>query len=179
DLISAFVHCHSNYFVIRTVQADQIIVDQSGVAKLGGLYRGTKKDDRKKDDEDVSANPYAAPEILLGSPKFTMESDIWALGCLLAQLLLSKPLFVGKDRVSLLTAQYKIVGTPSKKNFLEAAKFPYYFKPAKMYKRGVDRALGHMLKNQGETHTKAINLIASMLHLDPSQRCTAAEALGH
>jgi serine/threonine protein kinase len=199
DLISAYVHCHSNYFVIRTVQADQIIVDQSGVAKLGGLYRGTvipvnerhkspnlveaarskKKDDRKKDDEDVSANPYAAPEILLGSPKFTMESDIWALGCLLAQLLLSKPLFVGKDRVSLLTAQYKIVGTPSKKNFLEAAKFPYYFKPAKMYKRGVDRALGHMLKNQGETHTKAINLIASMLHLDPSQRCTAAEALGH
>jgi serine/threonine protein kinase len=198
DLLSALVHCHSNHVILRSIQADQIIVDHSGVAKVGGLYRATviSREDRKEpinpllkaararrdksDDDDAASNPYAAPENLLGSPKQSKETDIWALGCLLANVLLNKQLFAGKDRESLLLSIYKVVGAPTKDNYPIAAKFPLYSKPPKKYKRGVEKALKHSLQEEDrEKHSGAIDLLSKMLHLDPNERITSVEALRH
>ena len=39
---------------------------------------------------------YRAPEILLGESKYTFSVDIWAIGCVFAELYLRRPLFYGK-----------------------------------------------------------------------------------
>ena len=198
DLLSALVHCHTNNVLLRTLQSDAIAVDHSGVAKLAGMYRATvlspdekgpnilelararKKDKSSDNDEDFASNPYVAPEMLLGSPKHTKETDVWAMGCLLANLLLNKPLFQGKDRHSLLMGMYKVVGVPSPENFKQAAKFPHYKKPQKKYKPGIAKALQTMLKeDDSKKHAGAIDLLSRMLHLDPDKRITAVDALGH
>lgn len=199
DLLSGLVHCHANSVVLRSLQADQVVVDHAGVAKLGGLYRatvftpadlekaenhlksarsGSRKE--KNEEEDYASNPFIAPEHLLGSMKHNKQTDIWSMGCLLANLLLGKPLFVGKDRESLLLSVYKVVGTPSKDNYPEAAKLPHFTKPPKKYKRGVEKAICHMMTEiESREREGAIDLLGRMLHLDPMKRISAVDTLKH
>jgi serine/threonine protein kinase len=39
---------------------------------------------------------YRAPEIILGTP-YDEKIDMWSVGCVLAELYLGKPLFVGEN----------------------------------------------------------------------------------
>lgn len=196
DLLSALVHCHTNHVILRSTQTDQILIDHSGVAKVAGFYRATvlpfsernkwvdplrsTKSRKDKNDDGDDVNPYSAPELLLGSLKHTKETDIWAMGSMMAHLLLGKPLFTGKGRSALLLAMFKIIGTPSKDNYPEASKLPFATKAPKKYKRGVEKAFQRMLEEEDfAKHEKAIDLMVRMLHLDPRQRITAVGALQH
>ena len=47
--------------------------------------------------EYVATRWYRAPEIILSWKEYTEKIDIWSVGCILAELLLRKPLFQGQD----------------------------------------------------------------------------------
>jgi serine/threonine protein kinase len=44
----------------------------------------------------VFARWYRAPELLLGSARYSYPVDVWAVGCILGELLAHKPMFPGK-----------------------------------------------------------------------------------
>jgi len=48
--------------------------------------------------QHVTTRWYRAPEILQGGRSYGYPIDIWALGCVFAELLIGKPLFPGIDR---------------------------------------------------------------------------------
>ena len=113
DILSAISFCHSNHIILRSLLPDQIHIDHSGTAKLSGLSkvmvlhvndRGKEFDplkyvrSKKSKDQSEDVEPFAAPELVLGGTRYTKESDMWAFGSLLANLLLGKQLFPGRDR---------------------------------------------------------------------------------
>ena len=207
DIISAVSFCHTNHIILRSLLPEQIYLDNCGTAKFSGLSKvmvlhgndRTKefnplkyvRSKKSKDHNTEDVEPFAAPELLLGGTRHTKETDMWALGALVANLLLGKQLFPGKDRISKMTQVFKIAGVPEKGNFEEAKKFPYYSLhmyvlgdegKKKKYSRGIEKALRHMLKlskEMEEDYSGLISLLDGLLHLDPKKRLTAEQALDH
>lgn len=42
---------------------------------------------------------YRAPEVLLGSQRYSMPVDIWSVGCIFAEMAMKKPLFHGDSEI--------------------------------------------------------------------------------
>uniref|UniRef100_A0A672PM53 mitogen-activated protein kinase n=1 Tax=Sinocyclocheilus grahami TaxID=75366 RepID=A0A672PM53_SINGR len=93
---------------------------------------------------------YRAPEVILSWMHYTQTVDIWSVGCIMAEMLLGKPLFKGNDHLDQLMEIMKITGTPTKE---------------------------FTAKLQSEDVCFTIHVLDSMLLLDPESRITAAEGL--
>jgi serine/threonine protein kinase len=53
---------------------------------------------------------YRAPEILLGSTKYTKGVDIWSIGCILGEMLGGKPIFPGTSTMNQLDRIIEVGG---------------------------------------------------------------------
>ena len=58
---------------------------------------------------------YRAPELLLGSSNYSYPVDVWAVGCILGELLAHKPMFPGKTDAETLERHAKTLGAPNEK----------------------------------------------------------------
>lgn len=63
--------------------------------------------------EEVATRWYRAPEVLLGSKSYDKPADIWSLGCILAEMLLNKPIFPGNSTLNQLERILSFTGKPS------------------------------------------------------------------
>jgi serine/threonine protein kinase len=61
----------------------------------------------------VVSRYYRAPELIFASNKYNEAIDIWAVGCILFELLTRTPLFPGDTEGLQILEQACIIGTPS------------------------------------------------------------------
>ena len=60
---------------------------------------------------------YRAPEVLLGSPRYSTPVDVWSIGCIMAEMCTKRPLFHGDSEIDQLFRIFRCVFV-SKKNYL-------------------------------------------------------------
>ena len=56
---------------------------------------------------------YRAPEILLGSAEYSTPIDVWSIGCIFAEMITKKPLFIGDSDLDQLYRIFRVLGTPN------------------------------------------------------------------
>ena len=66
--------------------------------------------------EYVATRWYRAPEILLGSTKYTKAVDMWSIGCILGELVIGKALFPGTSTLNQIERVLELCGKPSTKD---------------------------------------------------------------
>lgn len=117
-------------------------------------------------------NRYRAPEVLLHSTRYSSAIDLWAVGCIAAELYTFRPLFPGSSEVDQLFKVCSIMGTPDKTEWPEgyrlaaAIQFRFPECPKIPLSSVITRA-----SQQG------LHLVSELLYYDPDKRPSAQQSL--
>jgi mitogen-activated protein kinase 15 len=125
----------------------------------------------------VATRWYRAPEILLGSTRYTYAVDMWSAGCILAELLAGRPAFPGSSTLNQLDRILALTGRPSEAE-LASCGSPY----ASMLLDSLPPALAPPLplaQRYPGAPPEALDLLARVLRFSPADRLTAEQALRH
>lgn len=172
EILKGLRYIHSLNYMHRDVKPANILIGGNGEVKLGdfGLCRSTQ--DQPVSNE-VATRWYRAPELLLGSRMYSTGVDIWAAGCIFAELLNHAPLFPGDNDIDQFLKIIGVLGTPSPETCPEIAQLPDYHKitfpqyPPTPLKRNVCGS------------PAALDLLGLMLEYDWDRRPSAASLLHH
>ena len=63
--------------------------------------------------KDVVTLHYRAPELLLKMNEYATPVDIWSVGCIFAELILKRPLFLAQNETLQLQEIFRIMGNPN------------------------------------------------------------------
>lgn len=125
---------------------------------------------RQSRSHEVGTLWYRAPELLLGSKFYAGEIDIWATGCVFAELIQGYTLFPGRDERDQLELTFSLRGT-TMEAWPNSRSMPVAIKEFEDYH---EMDFGSALNRVG---LSGLDLLSKFLTLKPSLRITAAEAL--
>ena len=114
QLARALLFLHQNNILHRDVKPENILINpETHELKLAD-FGCAKKIVGSGNVTYICSRFYRAPELILDRELYGSAIDIWAYGCILAELAYGQILFVGKDNVSQLVAIIRALGSITK-----------------------------------------------------------------
>ncbi|KAH0793975.1 CMGC family protein kinase [Histomonas meleagridis] len=175
QLLSAIAFMHSKNMFHRDVKPENCMVNRDTfLLKLVdfGSTRGVTSSTSPY-TEYVSTRWYRAPECILTSGSYGPEVDEWAVGCMLYELLTTRPLFPGKHEIDQIARIHNLLGTPARDVLAQFRKNPNTQIPLSFQHKAPQDLHTLLPKCSQET----IELLSRLLTYNPSERITAADAL--
>ncbi|CBY08564.1 unnamed protein product [Oikopleura dioica] len=195
QILDGIHYLHENWVLHRDLKPANILVmgegEERGRVKIAdmGFARLFNSPLKPLADLDpvVVTFWYRAPELLLGARHYTKAIDIWAIGCIFAELLTSEPIFHCRQEDIKTSNPYhhdqlekifQVMGLPS--DWDDIRKMPEHMTFQKDFKR-VDFSgkslAGYMDKHRLRQDSCAFKLLKSLLIMDPKQRMGSAAAM--
>lgn len=104
QLVKALKFMHSADLLHRDIKPSNLLLNSDCHVKLCdfGLCRNIAETEGPQPHltDYVATRWYRAPEILLGSPRYTKGVDMWAVGCILGEMLSGRPTFPGTSTMN-------------------------------------------------------------------------------
>lgn len=192
QILSGLQYLHENWVIHRDLKPANVMVSSDGVVKIGDLGLARKFNHPLQSlysmDKVVVTIWYRAPELLLCARHYTPAVDLWAVGCILGELLSLRPMFKGEEakmdnrkqvpfQENQLHKIIEIMGKPNQQDWPTLSEYPEYPKFAKM--RRYPPNLKSWYQSIGASSKSCMSLLSQLLRYDPSQRTIAAKAMSH
>lgn len=174
QLLKGIMFCHDNYVLHRDLKPQNLLINNKGELKIGdfGLARAFGIPFNSFSNEVVTLW-YRAPDVLLGSRSYTTSIDIWSAGCIFAEMCTGKPLFPGSTNDDQLNKIFRLMGTPNNRTWPGVEKYSNFKQKWQTY---VPQDLRSIIPN---LDAMGLNLLNSLLKMNPDDRITARQALQH
>jgi len=180
-LLEGIAFCHEHRVLHRDLKPQNLLINKRGDLKLAdfGLARAFGIPVRTFSHEVVTLW-YRAPDVLLGSTKYSTQIDMWSAGCILAEMATGRPLFPGPNAKEQIDTVFKVMGTPDPNVWPGVRDLPEYRDDWPVYPTRpaseVLRASESVVKALGDD---GLDLLDQLLQYDPSKRISADNALRH
>jgi cyclin-dependent kinase 8/11 len=191
QLLNGLVYLHSCHVLHRDLKPANILITTQGVVKIGdlGLARivYAPLQPLHIGDKVVVTIWYRAPELLMGAKHYNKAIDVWATGCVLAELAALRPIFKGEEakldskknvpfQRDQLIKILDVLGTPTERDWPGIVDMPEYHNMKKLdsFHCKLEEWAQGTLRDW-----KAYDLLRKMFTFDPTQRVTASQALQH
>jgi len=182
QLFKALHYMHSGNVLHRDMKPSNLLLNSECFLKVAdfGLARSiaSLENDAVENPvltDYVATRWYRAPEILLGSTRYTKGVDMWSVGCILGELLGGKPMFPGTSTMNQLDRIIEVTGRPSQDD-IEAIDSPFAATMLESLPRTQPTRLQEMFPHASED---ALDLLRQLLQFNPHKRITTEGSLNH
>lgn len=177
EILRGLGYLHSASIIHRDMKPANILVNKNCDVKICdfGLARvqASPVKDSFGQTDYVVTRWYRAPEVALHPGEYTSSIDVWAVGCILAEIVLRKPLFPGKDFCDQLRVIIRTLGTPEEAERRWVV-VPSSLKFLSKCPSAPKVCWSNLFPNVNPSCTQALE---AMLRFDPGDRVSVPEAM--
>lgn len=167
---------HKAGVIHRDVTPANILVNTNCDLKICDFGLAKEEADDGADMTDyVTMRWYRAPELVMEHKNYTAQIDVWGIGCIMGELLGSKPMCTGKDRVNQLDKIIDLIGTPSEQDLCTIGSSA----AQKYLRKKTPRPPIDFVAKFPQASPEAIDLLRGMLQFHPDKRITVSAAMRH
>ncbi|CAF1009971.1 unnamed protein product [Rotaria sordida] len=174
QIFQGLSYMHKIGFFHRDLKPENILCKGIELVKIADFGLARELRSRPPYTDYVSTRWYRAPEVLLRSTSYTSPIDIWAVGCIAAELYTLRPLFPGSSEIDQMFKVCAVMGTPSRDEWAEG-----YMLAAKLSFRWPQCARTDLRKIIHSANNDGIDIIKATLEWDWKRRPNAAQCLKH
>jgi serine/threonine protein kinase len=178
-LLEGVAYLHNQQHIIHTdLKPQNLLISSKNQLVICDFSCALLVDSGDVTDNNCGTLWYRSPEVLLGGetpkiPVVTYAMDMWAVGCIIWEMLHGKPWFRGDCEIDQMFQIFRVCGTPTEEVWPGVSQRPYFKKTFPQWNSVLSRSLSSINNPQLEL------LMHKIMVMDPKQRITAQEALQH
>uniref|UniRef100_A0A0B6ZKU0 cyclin-dependent kinase n=1 Tax=Arion vulgaris TaxID=1028688 RepID=A0A0B6ZKU0_9EUPU len=167
--------CHQHNTIHRDVKPENILITRQGQVKLCDFGFARVLSPGGEYTDYVATRWYRSPELLVGDTQYGPPVDVWAIGCVFAELTTGQAIWPGRSDVDQLYLIRKTLGDLISRH-LEIFSNNAFFKGMTIPEP--DR-LEPLEERYPEMNAHAMNFLQNCLKMDPEERMTCAQLIQH